>query len=59
MKIIFDSEEQKEAFERDIFLYHCPVYFGIERDVRYKLCELYNSCDDCWRDHLEMEVKNE
>ena len=55
MKIIFDSEEQKENFARHIFADHCPTLFGLNGS-----CCDFEECDECWKNcGLEVEVKNE
>lgn len=50
MKIIFDSEEQKEAFIHRI----CPSYLGFDDD-RY--CG--GMCKKCWENAIEIEIKEE
>ena len=47
MKIIFDSEEQKKDFLRQL---PCPSKFGFDDN-----CE-NNSCFNCWENAIECEV---
>lgn len=58
MKLIFDSEEEKNGFAFDAMDKVCPDHFlSIEgwRDIR---CDDV-TCMECWRKALEkLEVKN-
>lgn len=63
MKIIFDSEEQKDQFDIVFFIISnelCPSHIGIEHKNK---CRHYDkakgSCLTCWRNcGIEMEVTN-
>ena len=53
MKIIFDSEEQKETFLGAMtYAGLCPYEAGIDID-----CVERAICRDCWEDAIESEVK--
>lgn len=67
MKIIFDSEKQKELFisyvsyNEEEVIPLCPVHIGFESLARDPNCG-YDSeiCRKCWENSgIEMEVKNE
>lgn len=54
MKIIFDSEQQKEKFIDLISLDMCPSDIGVGN---YERC-VKGNCWECWEEsELEMEVK--
>lgn len=54
MKIIFDSEEQKEAFFEHVVADYCPSIFGSDAST----CFENDSCDNCWEKcGIELEVK--
>ena len=64
MKIIFDSEEQKDKF-KIIFpiLAHelCPIDIGIQNNYkcRYRNFSSNDGCLTCWRNcGIEMEVRD-
>lgn len=53
MKIIFDSEEEKEEFLDWV----CLGDISLKANA---FCDTYESCKDCWKncsDFIEMEVK--
>ena len=50
MKIIFDSEEQKEDFIKR----NCPGYFNLP-----EYCILGAGCSICWERAAELVVKGE
>ena len=55
MKIIFDSEEQKDTFLATIFYDYCPSDIGLnDRD-----CDgsIGNDCTECWKRAIKMEVE--
>lgn len=54
MKIIFDSEEQKRNFEEHFIADYCPSILRLT-----DFCEDVSTCEECWKQALEMEVKNE
>lgn len=62
MKIIFDSEEQKESF-KSLIDGCCPMRFGLKGKCFDSSDGWHISdedCDECWkRCGLEVEVKNE
>lgn len=54
MKIIFDSEEQKDNFAKHIPATFCPSLFGLKGS-----CCDFEECDDCWKNSgIELEVRN-
>ena len=54
MKIIFDSEEEKDNFAKLIFSDYCPSLFGLKGS-----CCDFEKCDECWKNcGIEMEVKD-
>lgn len=59
MKIIFDSEEQKDALMGLLADDYCPACLFLKETG----CELGSSdddCDECWKNcGIEMEVKEE
>lgn len=59
MKIIFDSEEQKETFMGMIISSssECPGFFGLN-NLPKKQCFKENGCKICWEEcGIEHEVK--
>ena len=56
MKIIFDSEEQKQriidSYCPDSLDYHYTYHASDE-------CKNAKSCEECWRHNIEMEVKHD
>jgi len=54
MKIIFDSEEEKEEFFRTIIRgdFVCPSDFGMEDK-----CSGTKSCTECWEKSIPHEIK--
>lgn len=61
MKIIFDSQEQKDKFLEMIVLCsdECPGYFGLNNTTR-KQCRKNDGCSRCWDEcGIEYEVKGE
>ena len=57
MKIIFDSEEQKEAALDQIYSKLCPGLFLLKEFSSDKCNE--SDCDECWNScELEMEVSD-
>lgn len=52
MKIIFDSEEQKERFLNTVV--RCPSDFGLEDNEEN--CKSGRCCE-CWEKAVECEVK--
>ena len=53
MKIIFDSEEQKDKFFSTVVFEFCPDELGLARSD----CHAYKCCRDCWDDtNLETEI---
>jgi len=57
MKIIFDSDEEKEDFIKD----RCPTdILKSLRDVEYDCCDICGTCKECWETcGIEMEVKKD
>lgn len=51
MKIIFDSEEQRQTFLDE----NCPQHFGFPKP-NYHECDDMN-CDECLSKYIEMEVR--
>lgn len=52
MKIIFDSEEQKEMVFDKLVTQMCPEEFGLENHCPQE------DCENCWaKSGIEMEVK--
>lgn len=57
MRIIFDSEEQKERFISLISPFLCPSDIGIGNDDADH-CSRNGACRDCWKNcGIEIEVK--
>lgn len=55
MRIIFDSEEQKEKFLKDMQTgVSCPGSYGLNRPD-FRCSEMY--CSYCWSKAMECEVK--
>ena len=53
MKIIFDSEEQKDSYIR----YNCCAdYMDVKEMCRYG--DDIDECKECLEKHIEMEVKH-
>lgn len=52
MKIIFDSEEQKEKFTALLINAGCPGYLRLHEN-----CDICPTCEGCWEQAIEMEVK--
>lgn len=59
MKIIFDSEEQKEDFITNMAHHHipCPSYYGLSESYP-PMCK-YDTCKECWKNALYIEVKED
>lgn len=59
MKIIFDSEEQKERFMNTVVSDYCPSLFGAFPNMGSQLCDIYDCCKKCWEQSgIDMEVVN-
>lgn len=56
MKVIFDSEKEKEDFMEKMSGYLCPRNLGLEELQR---CDPPIDCYECWEKAMEMEVKAE
>lgn len=55
MKIIFDSEEQKNTLFRLLPMDYCPSILGL-KDITYNNCDDY-ACNKCWENcGIEVEV---
>lgn len=52
MKIIFDTEEEKEEF----VINHCPVDIGLAVSDHFD-CQRNLACDLCWSKAVEIEVR--
>lgn len=66
MKIIFDSEKQKEQFMEDLINTSCPHHYGFANGCDPEECQIEDSLDEyickrCWEKHIgkdiEMEIK--
>lgn len=57
MKIIFDSEEQKDKYINRI-TWFCPKEFGLV-DRGDDDCGKDDDCSKCWKNAVEMEVKGD
>lgn len=57
MKIIFDSEGQKQRFFEQISMYFCPFEFDLELVTDCASIRNNKRCNECWRDCVECEVK--
>ena len=55
MKIIFDSEEQKQKFLFVVAPLLCPGDVGVDESSKYT-CVSEELCEDCWRKAVEMEI---
>lgn len=53
MKIIFDSEKQKEAFFSSL---GCPSDHGL---AELENCEMSLACQNCWSRTIDVEVLEE
>ncbi len=60
MKIVFDSEDQKETFLSLITLTAlCPEDILLKNRKCDKLCDNFKECRNCWKQSgLEMEVND-
>lgn len=62
MKIIFDSEQQKEQFDIVFFIICnelCPSHIGVEHNKCRHYDKTKGSCLTCWRNcDIEMEVRD-
>ena len=57
MKIIFDSEEQKEAFMSDVIEHSCPEEYYLENKHSCSAFSWREHCDLCWANcGIEVEV---
>lgn len=54
MKVMFDSEDEKEDFIRGLSDHLCPRYLGLGELQR---CDSPIDCRKCWEKAVEMEVK--
>ena len=64
MKIIFDSEEQKNVFMEELTGCYCPSVYYLEEHCRNFYSRYENAfekdCKACWENcGLEIEVKDE
>lgn len=58
MKMIFDSEEQKNGFLDDIGeRMRCPGSYSLPQPKIVK-CK-YDTCKECWENAIEIEVKED
>lgn len=61
MKIIFDSEEQKNLFFHTLDNFNlpaglCPRNFGFANFGFVNFCS--GSCSECWKSHIKLEVRD-
>lgn len=54
MKVIFDSEEEKKNFMKEVGFRTCPRQWGFEEKQR---CKPPIDCEECWEKAVGMEVK--
>ncbi len=54
MKIIFDSEEEREEVQEKMMNGCCIYDLGLKTDER---CCKYKDCLECWENRVEMETK--
>lgn len=58
MKIIFDSEDQKEAIIKVLSEAQlCPSNIGLQDEDDFNVCFDGSHCTRCWKKAIEMEVK--
>lgn len=59
MKIIFDSEEEKNHFIETLSPFYCPgdLMLDCDAQVDKRGCLQNERCDECWGGNLDWEVK--
>lgn len=58
MKVIFDSQKQKEAFITELARYLCPEDFMLKGCGGKGICKSGTDCAICWKNsEIEMEVR--
>ncbi len=58
MKIIFDSQEEKDTFVASIVSITCPNRVGIKKKCDARGLYSVRACRECWKKAVEMEVKS-
>ena len=59
MKIIFDSDKQKEKFILELTDFcSCPRQFGLDDAYNHNGCHSIE-CEECWERAIECEVNHE
>lgn len=58
MKILFDSERQKEAFIRAMIKGFCPNELYLKDQCKCSIFNANGNCEKCWENcGIEVEVK--
>lgn len=58
VKIIFDSQEEKDTFVASIVSITCPNRVGIKKKCDARGLYSVRACRECWKKAVEMEVKS-